>query len=115
MPWKPPEGPKYDSESVIQKRMAEAQVQLSRCNEFDYLVVNDDLTSAHDRFRQCWSANCAVAPDIRICWPNLSLKDGSTAEKFKFRNRTDDPEHCRVYTMFEPHPMFGIDGPSCCV
>ena len=44
-------GRSTDSEEVIQKRMAEARVQLSRCNEFDYLVVNDDLASAHDQFQ----------------------------------------------------------------
>ena len=44
-------GRSTDSESVIQKRMAEARVQLSRCNEFDYLVVNDDLSSAHDHLQ----------------------------------------------------------------
>ena len=44
-------GRSTDSEEVIQNRMAEARVQLSRCNEFDYLVVNDDLISAHDQFQ----------------------------------------------------------------
>ena len=40
-----------DTEEVICGRMREARVQLRRCNEFDYLVVNDDLLSAHDQFQ----------------------------------------------------------------
>jgi guanylate kinase len=44
-------GRSTDSEEIIRSRMREAQVQIQRCNEFDYLVVNDDLESAHDQFQ----------------------------------------------------------------
>ncbi len=40
-----------DSEAIIARRVAEARLQLSHCGEFDYLVVNDALASAHDQFQ----------------------------------------------------------------
>ncbi len=40
-----------DAEEVIQRRLADAWEQLQGVGEFDYLVVNDDLRSAHDRFQ----------------------------------------------------------------
>jgi guanylate kinase len=40
-----------DSEEVIQGRVNEAMVQISACGEFDYLVVNDDLATAHVVFQ----------------------------------------------------------------
>ena len=40
-----------DSVQIIQKRMAEAKQQLSFCQYFDYLVINDDLNSAIDQFQ----------------------------------------------------------------
>jgi len=40
-----------DAPDVIEKRMREAQLQLSDCGAFDYLVVNDHLQSAHDQFQ----------------------------------------------------------------
>jgi len=40
-----------DSPDVIEKRVREAQLQLSDCGAFDYLVVNDHLPSAHDQFQ----------------------------------------------------------------
>ena len=39
-----------DSEEDIQRRIAEAMVQIEACGEFDYLVVNDDLETAHTLF-----------------------------------------------------------------
>jgi guanylate kinase len=39
-----------DSEEVIQRRIAEAMVQIEACGEFDYLVVNDDLETARTVF-----------------------------------------------------------------
>jgi len=36
-----------DSEAVIQRRMAEMSAQLSACDAFDYLVLNEDLDTAH--------------------------------------------------------------------
>ena len=40
-----------DPEDVIQRRLREARAQLEGCGEFDYLVVNDHLPSAHHRFQ----------------------------------------------------------------
>lgn len=40
-----------DSEEIIQRRVADARLQLQHCGAFDYLVVNDDLSSAHDQFQ----------------------------------------------------------------
>lgn len=35
-----------DSEAVIARRTAEAQVEMAHCREFDFLVVNDDFATA---------------------------------------------------------------------
>jgi guanylate kinase len=35
-----------DSESVIQRRMRDAQAEISHWNEFDFLIVNDDFDQA---------------------------------------------------------------------
>ena len=40
-----------DSADVINRRMEEAHLQLNDCGAFDYLVVNDELPSAHDQFQ----------------------------------------------------------------
>lgn len=40
-----------DSEEVIQRRVRDARLQIAGCGEFDYLVVNDDLGTAHDCFQ----------------------------------------------------------------
>lgn len=40
-----------DSDDVISRRLADARLQVDHCGEFDYLVVNDDLSSAHDQFQ----------------------------------------------------------------
>jgi guanylate kinase len=40
-----------DEPQVIARRIDEASVQLRECGTFDYLVVNDDLESAHDQFQ----------------------------------------------------------------
>lgn len=40
-----------DSEAVIQRRVGDAMQQIAGCGEFDYLVVNDDLTLAHRCFQ----------------------------------------------------------------
>ena len=44
-------GRSTDSEEIIQRRTREALNQLSACGSFDYLVVNDVLSSAHDQFQ----------------------------------------------------------------
>lgn len=40
-----------DSEAVIAGRVAEARLRCRAAVDFDYLVVNDDLASAHDQFQ----------------------------------------------------------------
>lgn len=40
-----------DSEAIIQRRVADAKLQLNAAGAFDYLVVNEDLDSAHDQFQ----------------------------------------------------------------
>ena len=42
---------KTDSPEVIKRRLAEAMDQLRHCKNFDYLLVNDHLLSAHDQFQ----------------------------------------------------------------
>lgn len=37
-----------DSEAVIQRRMREAQAQISHYNEYDYIVINDQFDTAAD-------------------------------------------------------------------
>ncbi|MFT4979173.1 MAG: guanylate kinase [Myxococcota bacterium] len=40
-----------DSEQIIQRRLRDARLQLRCCDRFEYLVVNDDLQSAHAQFQ----------------------------------------------------------------
>jgi guanylate kinase len=40
-----------DGEEVIQRRLAAARVEMAAIDEYDYIVVNDDLESAVDRLR----------------------------------------------------------------
>ena len=40
-----------DSEAIIASRMAQLMGQLSACGDFDYLVVTDDLETAHRCFQ----------------------------------------------------------------
>lgn len=44
-------GRSTDDEAVIQRRMRDAMLQIGACGTFDYLVINDDLPSAHDQFQ----------------------------------------------------------------
>ena len=39
-----------DSEEIIAKRMAEAKSEISHYDEFDYVIVNDQLETAHKEF-----------------------------------------------------------------
>lgn len=39
---------RQDSEAVIQRRMREAQAQISHYNEYDYIVINDQFDTAAD-------------------------------------------------------------------
>jgi len=40
-----------DAPDVIQRRIKEAELQLRECASFDFVVVNDELSSAHDQFQ----------------------------------------------------------------
>ena len=40
-----------DTEAVIARRMSEVRLQLQACGSFDHLVVNDELSAAHDQFQ----------------------------------------------------------------
>ena len=42
---------KSDAPDVIARRLSEARAEIERCGEFDYLVINDDLETAHDVFQ----------------------------------------------------------------
>jgi len=42
---------KTDTNAIIQRRLNEAKDQLSHCGEFDYLLINDNLESAHNQFQ----------------------------------------------------------------
>jgi guanylate kinase len=44
-------GRSTDSEKIIQRRLNDARLQLSRCGEFEYLLVNDDLHSGFDQLQ----------------------------------------------------------------
>lgn len=41
-----------DSESVIQERLANARKELSRKNDYDYLILNDDVEKAYGQFKR---------------------------------------------------------------
>lgn len=45
-----------DSDEVIASRMAEAQSEISHYNEFDYVIVNDHLDTAHKEFESIVTA-----------------------------------------------------------
>jgi len=40
-----------DDEAVIQRRISDSMMQIGACGDFAYLVINDDLDSAHDHFQ----------------------------------------------------------------
>ena len=41
-----------DSEAVIERRMAQARSELSHCDEFEFVVINDDFDVALDELHQ---------------------------------------------------------------
>ena len=43
-------GRNTDSEEIIAARMLQIRQQLQHCQDFDYLLINDDLNSAKDQF-----------------------------------------------------------------
>lgn len=40
-----------ETEEIIEKRLAEAKAEMSRANEYDYIVINDDLLKAVEDVR----------------------------------------------------------------
>ena len=44
-------GRSTDSEEIIQRRLADARLQLSECGAFEYVLVNDDLHSGYDQLQ----------------------------------------------------------------
>jgi guanylate kinase len=59
-----------DTEEVIAKRMAEAQSEMSHFNEFDFVIVNDNLASAHTDFESIITAQ-------RLCLENQLIRHAS--------------------------------------
>ncbi|MFT6086041.1 MAG: guanylate kinase [Glaciecola sp.] len=59
-----------DSEEVIAKRMAEAQSEMSHFNEFDFVIVNDNLVSAHNDFE-------SIINTQRLCLENQLIRHAS--------------------------------------
>jgi guanylate kinase len=59
-----------DTEEVIAKRMAEAQAEMSHFNEFDFVIVNDNLASAHNDFESIITAQ-------RLCLKNQLIRHAS--------------------------------------
>nr|WP_297348631.1 guanylate kinase [uncultured Glaciecola sp.] len=59
-----------DSEGVIAKRMAEAQSEMSHFNEFDFVIVNDNLAIAHTDFESIITAQ-------RLCLENQLIRHAS--------------------------------------
>lgn len=45
-----------DDPETIARRLRDARLQIDRCGDFDYLVVNDHLASAHDQFQAILAA-----------------------------------------------------------
>jgi guanylate kinase len=55
-----------DSDEVIAKRMAQAQSEISHYQEFDFVIVNDDLASAHKDFESIVTAQRACLEKQKI-------------------------------------------------
>ena len=45
-----------DSDAIIRRRMDQVHEQIGACGDFDYLVVNDDLATAHRTFQAVFLA-----------------------------------------------------------
>jgi guanylate kinase len=59
-----------DSDQVIAKRMAAAQSEMSHFNEFDFIIVNDNLAIAHKEFE-------AIITAQRLSLENQQIRYGS--------------------------------------
>ena len=45
------ENRKQDSKEVIERRLSQAREDMSHCNEYDYILINDDFESAVEQLR----------------------------------------------------------------
>ena len=68
-----------DSDQVIAKRMAAAQSEMSHFNEFDFVIVNDNLTIAHREFEAIITAQRLSLKNQQIrydlLFPSLLAKE----------------------------------------
>ena len=70
-----------DSEAIIQRRMAQVAKQIQGCAEFDYLVMNDDLSAAKQNLLSIFKAElCRVS--VRRLWVAQALEDVSQRSAF---------------------------------
>lgn len=60
-----------DSEEVIINRMAQAQSEISHFNEFDYVIVNDNLDHAYKEFEAIICAQRARLQNQKIRYKSL--------------------------------------------
>ena len=60
-------GRRTDSEEVIQRRMQQVSDQILGCDEFDYLVINDELEQAQSDLLSIFKANF-LKRDVRASW-----------------------------------------------
>ncbi|GAC27086.1 guanylate kinase [Brumicola pallidula] len=60
-----------DSDQVIAKRMAAAQSEMSHYNEFDFVIVNDNLAVAHKEFEAIISAQRLSLENQQIRYDSL--------------------------------------------
>ena len=57
-----------ETEDVVQKRFAAAKVEIEHYGFFDYVVVNDDITHAHDKLRGIvFAERCKRARHALLC------------------------------------------------
>lgn len=70
-----------DSEPIIQRRMKQVAKQIEGCGEFDYLVMNDDLSAAKQNLLAIFRAElCRVS--VREKWVRQALEDASQRSAF---------------------------------
>jgi guanylate kinase len=60
-----------DSDQVIAKRMAAAQSEMSHFNEFDFVIVNDNLAIAHKEFEAIITAQRLSLENQQIRYDSL--------------------------------------------
>lgn len=70
-----------DSEIIIQRRMDQVAKQIEGCGEFDYIVMNDDLSAAKQNLLAIFRAElCRVS--VRQEWVTQALEDASQRSSF---------------------------------